>query len=735
MLSNHSKKKKNYKKKNYKNKTQKKKEFLCKLSSNAFKPFEKTSEKIYKKNNINIEKNDDYVKEVVKNLKKVVNPSGIKPNDDFFSYVNERWIKSFEINKNQKYIIQIDDFRLVQDTVYRELIKIIEDYINNSKSEKAISMKNAYLSLKIYYSDEKVQNISKKFVDYINEISLKKSNIWLKLGHLNKIEFTSWGAPFVWSINPDEKNPKIYKCYLEPPQLTLIDVEVYIDDETDSLEKVKYKKNYRKEYINYLNNLFSIMLGKNHNYNVNDIYDVEVEILNAMSCEIIKEDDYEAYNLVSKDEALEKFGFNWEEFCLALGFKKIPNEFVTSNINYLLCGTKLLLEKWDSNKWKTFWIYLFIRQLARWNKKGWENLFKFKGIFESGQENYIDSYIKPVFGIGFMFNTFLTNEYIKKYNNVQLINYVKTMAQDLKTVFIRIIQRNKWLEPKTKKKALEKLHKLKLEVGSPEILREDPILDYKKNEPWGNLIKMALWRHNAALNLVNKEIIDIPVIDWSQNPPKFAGTQAYVVNASYIATDNKIYIPLGYIQKPFVDLDERGLEYNLSRIGFTIAHEMSHALDDWGSKYDEYGRLNNWWTEKDQKEFIKIQDDVIKQYEIFASYDGIIFDAAPTVGEDIADISGLAICLEYLRDFQVKNEDTLPIQSLSFEAFFIYFAIQSRQIISKKAINAQLISNPHPLDKYRCNVPLSRTRIFRAIYDVKKGDKMWWHSYNRIWTD
>ena len=107
----------------------------------------------------------------------------------------------------------------------------------------------------------------------------------------------------------------------------------------------------------------------------------------------------------------------------------------------------------------------------------------------------------------------------------------------------------------------------------------------------------------------------------------------------------------------------------------------------------------------------------------------------PSIGEDLADISGLAICQEYLRGFQLKNKDILPIQSLSYEAFFTFFAIQSRQKISKKAIIAQLKTNPHPLDKYRCNIPLSRSRIFRAIYKVIKGDKMWWNSFNNVWTN
>ena len=125
----------------------------------------------------------------------------------------------------------------------------------------------------------------------------------------------------------------------------------------------------------------------------------------------------------------------------------------------------------------------------------------------------------------------------------------------------------------------------------------------------------------------------------------------------------------------------------------------------------------------------------MRQYEVFAGYDGIKLDAWQTIGESLSDLTGFSICQEYLRDFQLKNQDILPMKSLSFTAFFIYFAIQSRQKISKKSILAQLKTNPHPLDKYRCNIPLSRSRIFRAIYNIKKGDKMWWNSLNNVWSD
>ena len=734
-----------------KNKTRKRKEksttslyltpeqqsIVCKNSANTFATFEDKVEELFKKNKMDVVSTSfNLEKQIVSELKKAVNPTGIKPNDDFYSYINDRWITDYQLTEQQQYIVQIDDFRIVQDKVYRELIQITENFISNPKtknSKKAICIKKAYNSFKAYNTDEQTRCLSETFVEFIDEIKKDKGNIWKRLGLMNKNELISSGCPFVWTINPDDKDPTIYRCYLEPPQLSLIDSAVYFDDNTDTKKIKKYKQNYRKQFFTYLNNLFTIAFGENHGFNVKDVFDTEFEILNAMACDLIKETDDDDYNLISKDEALKNFGFNWEEFCKALGFKKIPENFVTSNVNYLLCGTKLLLEKWDSDQWKTFWVYLYISRQCRWNEKGRHNHFKFEGKFVRGNVGKVDDSIRTVFAMGFCFNTFLTNEYISKYNNPQAINYVKTLAEDLKTVFIRIIKRNDWMQPKTKAKALEKLQNLKLTVGSPEILREDPLLDYNEDDAWGNLVKMCLWRCDKAVKLVGEKIIDIPAMDWTQDPVKFIGTQAYVVNATYTPTENGIYIPLGYIQKPFVDLDERGLEYNLSRIGFTIAHEMSHALDDFGSKYDEFGRLNNWWTEKDMKVFKKIQEDVIKQYEVFAGYDNIVFDAEPSIGEDLADISGLAICQEYLRDFQLKNKDILPLQSLSYEAFFILFAVQSRQKISKKAIIAQLKTNPHPLDKYRCNVPLSRTDIFRAIYNVKKGDKMWWHSTNNVW--
>ena len=657
-------------------------------------------------------------------------PSKITPKNDYYSYINYKWMKTIKVEKGAEYIIELDDFRLIQHKVYLELLDIVKDYTKNNHTKKSREISNFYKSFIKGSSLNQMKEHGHVMLQMIDTMRENPANLWKCLGTMNRNEIISWGLPFTYSLFGDEKNPKIYRCVIGSPKLSLIDESLYFPD--DELTDKKYKLNYLKHYFHYLEELFVFVFGNNHGFNVSDIYDIEVAILKNFNCTKHKETaDY--YNIITKKEALEKYNFNWEEFSGSLGYKSCPDFFITSSLNYLDCCTQLLLKEWTSNKWRTYFIYVYIRQLVRFNQQGYSLYYKFNGKFVTGQDDELPHELGPIFGLGYAFNTFFTNEYINKYKNDKMIEYLEGLSDDLKQVFIRIIENNTWLQPKTKSYALLKLKHLKLIVGSPKLLREDPLLNYSDSDAWGNLLKIADWRINQNILLEGKPLIDMPDIDWSVTPPKFIGSQAYVVNASYTPSSNSIYIPLGYIQKPFIDLDERGIEYNLAHIGYTLTHEMSHALDDLGSKYDHTGKLHDWWTEKDKQKFKKIQREIINHYETFAKHDGIVFNAEPSIGEDLADISGLAICLTYLRDFQNKNEDIIPIRALSYEAMFIYFAAQQRQKISTNALNAQLKTNPHPLDKYRTNVPLSRMKIFRTIYNITKKDKMYWNSTNTIW--
>ena len=416
------------------NLSEKQKEMLCKQFPNTYKSFEAQVEEIFKKNKIDITSaNYNLEKAVLKDLKKAVSPSKITPNNDFYTYINERWLKDIDLEADQGYIVQVDNFRLVQDKVYRELIKILDDYTSDPKTKttkEGRCIRNAYESFKTFNTIEQTRCLCKTHVEYIDTLMESDTNLWQKIGRSNQNEIVSWGCPFVWSINPDDKNPKIYKCYLEPPQVTLLDIDIYFDYDDDKEEDKKYKSKYRLEYLAYLYSLFEIAFGENHGFNVKDIYDCEVKLLNAMGCDLIKQEDEDGYNLITKDEAIKIFGFDWVEFCKALGFKKVPNDFVTSNVNYLLCGTKLLKENWSKPEWRTYWIYIYIRQQCRWDEIGYLNFYEFEGKFLRGHQAVVDLTIAPIFAMGFAFNTFLINQYILNY-----VLYDISFFQDIYQVF------------------------------------------------------------------------------------------------------------------------------------------------------------------------------------------------------------------------------------------------------------------------------------------------------------
>lgn len=694
----------------------------------GLKPFEDEFSKELAKDEKNLH-NIETVKKVefAKELISKFSPASIKPNNDFYDYVNYSWLKNVSLKKQQEYIIQIDDFRLAQDKVYTQLNEIILNYIKTHDNKLSKNLKNYYNSVIAMNPKSYSRHLAKEAVKLIDKY-IADDNVWALLAYFNSSEMLAPNVPFVWSLNPDDKEPTIFRCYIEPVQFLFLDLSVYYDDGTN----VKYKEHYRKEANKATNKMFNILLGKN-DFRGQDTVDVQMEMFNSLGCVGVTRKAEKIYNKVYANEALRKYNFDWCEFSKQLGFKKTPEFFITSSLNYLKCGTQLLLDNWKTPKWRTYWIFLLFRRLIRITKDWEKIIYDFHGRMERGQSHLIVSpAVSSTLYMTIPFNTFLTNEYVSKYEDPQYMKYTEILSNDLKFVFRRILMRNKWLQPSTKKYALKKLDHFKFIYGKPENLREDPDLNYG-TILYDNMIKISDWRHKQFIDLEGKNVIDIPMVDWNTYPVKMVGTQAYIVNASYTPSKNAIYINLGYIQKPFVDLDERGIAYNLAHIGFTIAHEMSHGFDDFGSQYGFDGKLNDWWTEKDKKKYKAIQQDVITQYEEFAARDGIKFDASIGIGEDLADISGLAICSEYLRDHQDKNKDIIPIRSLCYEQYFTYFAFQQRQFVSKKALSAQLKTNPHPLDKYRTNVPLSRSSIFRTLYDVKRGDGMWWHNTDTIW--
>ena len=697
---------------NVKNTTLKKKEvnIICKDFSSFEKNYEKTA--LGKK-----QARQNTEQELVKMFKTPFTKSSITPRNNFYEYVNYEWINTIERQKRDKFYVLLDVFRFAQEKVYYELINLTKKYISENNTRKSKCFSNVYESM-LNLNEINLQNHLTNMIEHIDE-DIKENNVWKLLATINSNEIISWSSPISWSMAPDAKHADTYINTISSGQYSLYDFSLYYDFPTDTKEDQKYKTQVRKRYLDFIDEMFDTCLGKNHGLHAKDVYDVEVELMGAYMCTDIKNESSEFYNIVHADEALEKYGFNWKEFATQLGYTDVPKKFVCTGLNYLKCACDSINTNWKTAKWRSYWIFLYAKQMMRFHKKWRKIYFEFFKKYLQGQEEMFPHEIYPVFGLSITFNTLLTDLYMEKNKNDNKINYVKSMATDLKRVFERIIERNDWLSPSTKEAALKKFRYIDFVIGDPPKLREDPLLDYSD------------WKLKKYLKLDGEKVINIPAFDWKEF--KMTGTQSYIVNCFYTAIENRIYIPMAYLQKPFIDLEERGIEYNLAHVGYAIGHELSHSLDNTGSQYDFRGNKVSWWTPRDRKIFNRKVANVIKQYETFASYDNITFDAAVGTGEDMADISGLAICTEYLRDFQDKNMMPTPIRAFSFHTFFTYIAIQGRQKVNKKAFAAQLKSNPHPMQQYRVNCALARIKLFVSLYNIKKGDKMYWPTMDTIW--
>ena len=676
-------------------------------------------------------KYDTIGKELIDAFKKPIAPTDINPKDDFYTYVNYDWLKDMKQKKMKKYYTRIDSFRTLQEKVYYQLIDIVKAYTSEHSDHKSNMIRNVYESF-LHSDEDSCERHWKKIKQELEDTFKNKTCMDLFI-HMNQNEIMAGFCPISFSMITDEKDSQINRCHINAPTLSYYSDELYVDEEGGEDEDDEYKKEFNKQFKKFVSTIFALAFGKDgHDFDPQDVIDVEKQMLDAMNSfdPSVKEAE-DGYNVVTAKEAHEKYNLNWNELTKGLGFKTTPRFFITDNLNYLHQITGIFHENWKSKKWQTYFYYCFFKQMMPFHRSWRAIYFNFFGKFVKGQQKMMPQEIFPVYGLSYCFNTFLTEEYIKKYANGAYIKWASNLAYDLKTVFMRIIERNKWMSPKTKKYALLKLEHIRVDMAHPPYLISDPDITYSNNDAWGNIIACNAWRLKVLVETEGKHYVDLPMVDWGTYF-SLVGNQAYIVNAFYDPTKNNIYLPLAYLQKPFLDGDERGIEYNLAYIGFTIGHELSHSLDDMGSMYDYKGNLFNWWTPHDHKIFRSKMNDVIRQYETFAARDGIKMDGSLSVGENLADISGLAIIQEYLRDYQIADDYIIPIKKLSFETFFMYIAYQWRSFVSKESIPTELKINPHPLDKYRANCPLARLDLFKSIYNIKKGDGMYWHS-DTIW--
>jgi putative endopeptidase len=291
---------------------------------------------------------------------------------------------------------------------------------------------------------------------------------------------------------------------------------------------------------------------------------------------------------------------------------------------------------------------------------------------------------------------------------------VKTMVHEMIDVYKERITQNAWLNEKTKEKAIKKLSTLTVHVGYPDELppyyNEFDIVGYEKGS---NLLQESL-KMARIVNIYNYS-------KYNQAPNKnIWGMPASMVNAYYSPTNNQIVFPAAILQRPYYSLDQTPSE-NYGGIGAVMAHEISHAFDNNGAKFDETGSLNNWWTDEDLEAFNQKAKDMIKLFDGVETGYGAC-NGELTVSENIADSGGIRCALE-----ASKKGDKHHLGE-----FFQNWARVWRQKSSLEYSQLLLRVDVHGPSILRANMQLKNLPEFQTFYNITEEDPMYLPSHQMV---
>jgi predicted metalloendopeptidase len=435
-------------------------------------------------------------------------------------------------------------------------------------------------------------------------------------------------------------------------------------------------------------------------------------------------------------------GLDWPEMAKWIGYNSTPSDippyFIVSQVGYLSSIMDLLKKEWASDAWKSYWYFMYLRQLICFHDK-WRDIYlNFNDTLIRGKDTHFPREYFPIIGLAYAFPKTMTNEFTRRYKNDEMISKVREIGNTMLDCYKARIERNTWMSATTKKGALKKLNTLQLRIGEANLSAPDPThLDYDAKDAWGNLLKRSIQRteyiakhHLSCGNSVSRlSQEDLDIMNWGTM--KLVGVQSFVVNAYYTPNTNSIYIPTAYMHSMNVQFG-RGYEYDIASVGFTFGHEISHALHVNSRIYNHKGVIKNWWSKDDIGTYERKIAAIRRQYEEISAKDGFVIDGNLSLSENLADVTGIAVCEDALNKYHRHLYDDVNditrdehVRENSFMNFYTYYAIQNRQYANFREILVQVLTNPHLNQKIRTNVPLMRSKTFHDVIGIKKSDKMY----------
>ena len=310
--------------------------------------------------------------------------------------------------------------------------------------------------------------------------------------------------------------------------------------------------------------------------------------------------------------------------------------------------------------------------------------------------------------------------YVKKYFPEEAKVKMDKLVDNLIKAFDTSIDELEWMSDETKKQAKKKLSMFTSKVGYPKKWMDYSALKVQPDDLFGNLLRSREVEYNRMIKKLNQSV---DREEWGMTPQ--------TVNAYYNPMKNEIVFPAAILQPPFFDMEGPDA-LNYGGIGAVIGHEISHGFDDQGSQFDGSGNMKNWWTAEDRAAFKALADRLVAQYGEYEPLPGKKVNGKLTLGENIADLSGLSIAY---KAFKISRKGKEPKEYLGWNEDQLFFVGWSR-VWARKYREAEMIrrllTDSHSPSAYRANGPVMNIDAFYEAFNVKEGDRLFKPRAERI---
>ena len=287
------------------------------------------------------------------------------------------------------------------------------------------------------------------------------------------------------------------------------------------------------------------------------------------------------------------------------------------------------------------------------------------------------------------------------------------MVKNLEAALDERIGQLEWMGDATKQAARAKLKAFGDKIGYPDKWRTYEAVEIKKGSYFANRLSC---RTAETTRLTAKIGKPTDRGEWFMTAP--------TVNAFYSSTLNTINFPAGILQPPFYD-ESWDDAVNYGAIGAVIGHEMTHGFDDQGRKFDAAGNLRDWWTAEDGANYRARSEKIEAQYSEYTVLDTLHVNGKLTLGENSADIGGLAIAYAALqKELATKPAPGLIDGFTPEQRFFLSYARVWRRIDRDESLRQLVLTNPHSPGHWRANGPPSVLEEFAQAFGCKEGDAM-----------